>query len=166
MPSRHLSSLKTNINLQLHDHQPLILGHLNHDPHYHTPPPYFLIDDALRLRSSDLLFFSSLTRFARMEAYSFCSIVLVYTVASNHRRGSAYRSILRSFSLTTLESHSVTLVLEALRSNQALDFRGFCVWLLAFAFGCDFAADDEFANLCSLIEISTPAFKLQKKPAA
>ncbi len=69
------SSLKTDINIQLLDYQPLTLS-LNHDPRI-IHRPYFLIDDALRLRSSDFLVFSSLTRLARMDAYSFCSIVLV-----------------------------------------------------------------------------------------
>ncbi len=70
------SSLKTDVNIQLLDYQPLTLSLLNHDPRI-IHRPYFLIDDALRLRSSDFLVFSSLTRLARMDAYSFCSIVLI-----------------------------------------------------------------------------------------
>ncbi len=70
------SSLKTDVNIQLLDYQPLTLSLLNHDPRI-IHRPYFLIDEALRLRSSDFLVFSSLTRLARIDAYSFCSIVLV-----------------------------------------------------------------------------------------
>ena len=41
----------------------------------------------------------------------------------------------------------MTLVLEALGSDEALDAGGLGVGFFAFAFGLDFAADDEFADL-------------------
>ena len=41
----------------------------------------------------------------------------------------------------------MTLVLEALGGDEALDAGGLCVGFFAFAFGLDFAADDEFADL-------------------
>ena len=41
----------------------------------------------------------------------------------------------------------MTLVLETLGSDEALDTRCFGVRFLAFALGLDFAADDEFADL-------------------
>lgn len=41
----------------------------------------------------------------------------------------------------------MTLVLETLGSDKTLDAGSFGVWLLAFALGLDFAADDEFADL-------------------
>ena len=41
----------------------------------------------------------------------------------------------------------MTLVLEALGSDEALDARGLGVGFFAFALGLDFAADDEFADL-------------------
>ena len=42
----------------------------------------------------------------------------------------------------------MTLVLEALGGDEALDAGGLGVGFLAFAFRLDFAADDEFADLC------------------
>lgn len=41
----------------------------------------------------------------------------------------------------------MTLVLETLGSDEALDTGSFGVGFLAFALGLDFAADDEFADL-------------------
>lgn len=41
----------------------------------------------------------------------------------------------------------MAFVLQTLRGHEALDPGGFCVGFLAFAFGLDFAADDEFADL-------------------
>lgn len=60
---------------------------------------------------------------------------------------SAYRCILGRFRLPTLESHAVTLVLETLRGDEALDAGGFGVRLLLFVLGLDFTADDESADL-------------------
>ena len=47
----------------------------------------------------------------------------------------------------------MTLVLEALRGDEALDAGGFGVGFLAFAFGLDFAADDEFADLVGFAQV-------------
>ena len=41
----------------------------------------------------------------------------------------------------------MTLVLETLGSDEALDTGCLCVGFLAFAFGLNFAADDEFTDL-------------------
>lgn len=41
----------------------------------------------------------------------------------------------------------MTLMLKTLRSDETLDTGSLRVWLLAFAFGLNFAADDEFADL-------------------
>ena len=41
----------------------------------------------------------------------------------------------------------MTLVLEALRGDETLDAGSLGVGFFAFAFGLDFAADDEFADL-------------------
>ncbi len=49
--------------------------------------------------------------------------------------------------MTTLQCNSMSLVLKALGSDETLNLRGFGVWLLAFALGLDFTANDEFANL-------------------
>lgn len=47
----------------------------------------------------------------------------------------------------------MTLVLETLRSDQALDLRGLGVWLGALLLGLDLAADDELANLHNCVNI-------------
>ena len=44
----------------------------------------------------------------------------------------------------------MAFVLKALGGDEALDPGGFGVGFLAFAFGLDFAADDEFADLRDL----------------
>ena len=41
----------------------------------------------------------------------------------------------------------MTLVLETLGSDETLDARGLGIGFFAFAFGRDFTADDEFADL-------------------
>jgi len=53
-------------------------------------------------------------------------------------------------------------MLEALRSDEALDAGGFGIWFLAFAFGLDFAADDEFADLYQKTKF-TVSYHLQCK---
>jgi len=58
-----------------------------------------------------------------------------------------YRSLLSSLRPTTLESLQMTLVLEALGSDEALNTRCFGVWLGAFLLRLHFTADDEFTNL-------------------
>lgn len=58
-----------------------------------------------------------------------------------------YSSILRSLCMTALERNSMTLVLQALRSNEALDLRSLGVWFLALALRLDLTSDNELANL-------------------
>jgi hypothetical protein len=41
----------------------------------------------------------------------------------------------------------VALVLETLRSDEALNLGGFGVWSLSLFLGLDFTTDDELANL-------------------
>jgi hypothetical protein len=41
----------------------------------------------------------------------------------------------------------MTLVLQALRSNEALDLRSLGVWFLALALRLDLTSDNELANL-------------------
>ena len=48
----------------------------------------------------------------------------------------------------------MALVLETLWSDETLDTGSFCVGFLAFAFGLDFATDDELANLDTNRQIS------------
>lgn len=50
----------------------------------------------------------------------------------------------------------MTLVLETLRSDEALDTGCFGIWFLVFALGFDFAADDEFADLIISHQQSAP----------
>lgn len=42
----------------------------------------------------------------------------------------------------------MSLVLKTLGGDETLDTRSFGVWFLALAFGLDFTANNEFANLC------------------
>lgn len=97
--------------------------------------------------------FSSATRLCMICAYSFCNIVsttLPHPITWQVGFGGVetYSSILTSLSTTTLERDAVALVLQALRSDETLDAGGFGVGLRAFFLGLDFAADDEFADLC------------------
>ena len=135
---------------------------------------YFLIDDALRsnrksatihtvphrcridlLLNSVFFAFSSLTRLARIAAYSFCQYQLAIYPKKHHTRiimliggaGRTYRSVLGGFGLAALECHSVALVLETLRGDKTLDAGGLCIGFFAFGFGLNFTADDEFADL-------------------
>jgi hypothetical protein len=66
-----------------------------------------------------------------------------------------YGSILRSFRAAALERHPVALVLETLRSDQALDLGGLGVRLRALLLGLDLAANDELANLNFTLSEST-----------
>lgn len=49
--------------------------------------------------------------------------------------------------MATLESETMTLVLETLGSNETLDAWGLFVFFLALALGLDFTTDDELADL-------------------
>jgi hypothetical protein len=60
---------------------------------------------------------------------------------------STYGLILDLLSLAALERNAVTLVLEALGSDQTLDARSLGVGLLALALGLDLAANDVLADL-------------------
>lgn len=56
-------------------------------------------------------------------------------------------SITAGFRTTTLESDAVALVLQALRSDEALDARGLGVRFGTLLLGLDFTTNDEFADL-------------------
>lgn len=58
-----------------------------------------------------------------------------------------YRLILHLLGLAALERNAVALVLQALRSNQALDARSLGVRLLALALGLDLTPDHVLADL-------------------
>jgi hypothetical protein len=62
-------------------------------------------------------------------------------------RESTYSSILGSLSITTLERDAMTLMLQTLRSDQALDLWRLGVRLLALALRLDLTTDHEFADL-------------------
>jgi hypothetical protein len=119
-----------------------------------TPTLYFLIELALRFRSSERFCFSSDTRLARSEAYSLClsNISIHPSKSRTTQEGITHRLILTVLRTTTLERDPVTLVLEALGGHETLDLGGFAVGLLAFAFGLDFAADDERADVVVFVE--------------
>ena len=61
----------------------------------------------------------------------------------------------------------MTLMLETLRSDETLDTGCFGVGFLAFALGCNFAADDEFADLerCRTEDISHQFQNIRSTPA-
>jgi len=62
-------------------------------------------------------------------------------------RISTYSSILGLLRVAALERNAMTLVLETLWGNQALDLWCLGVWLLALTLWLNLAADDELANL-------------------
>jgi hypothetical protein len=74
-----------------------------------------------------------------------CCLRLADTLVEN--LGILVSSILRSLCMTALERNSMTLVLQTLRSNEALDLRSLGVWFLALALRLDFTSDNELANL-------------------
>jgi hypothetical protein len=61
--------------------------------------------------------------------------------------GKTYGGILGGFRAAALECDTVALVLETLRSNQALDLGGLGVGLGALLLGLDLTADDKLADL-------------------
>lgn len=67
--------------------------------------------------------------------------------AQNQWEPETYRLILHLLSLTALERNAVALVLQALRSDQALDARSLGVRLLALALGLNLTPDDVLADL-------------------
>lgn len=56
--------------------------------------------------------------------------------------------------MTALECDAVALVLETLRSNQALDARSLGVRLLALGLWLDLTADNKLADLIRWLDIS------------
>jgi len=66
-------------------------------------------------------------------------------------------SILGSLCAAALECDAVTLVLQALRSNQTLDLRSLGVGLLALTLGLDLTANNEFADIIFLAEAKEAA---------
>ena len=64
-----------------------------------------------------------------------------------YRYWKTHSSILGPLGVAALERNAVTLVLEALWGNQALDLWCLGVCLLALALRLDLAANDELANL-------------------
>lgn len=65
-----------------------------------------------------------------------------------------YGGVLGSLRTAALECDTVALVLQTLGSDQTLDLGGLGVGLRALLLGLDFAADDELADLVTLISIS------------
>jgi hypothetical protein len=65
-----------------------------------------------------------------------------------HRdRRRTYGCILAGFRPTALEGDSVTLMLEALGSDETLNARSLGVWFGALLLWLDLTANDELANL-------------------
>lgn len=62
-------------------------------------------------------------------------------------RALTYGSILLSLSTTALEGDSMSLVLETLGSDEALDAGSLGVGLLSLTLGLNLTADDELADL-------------------
>jgi len=73
--------------------------------------------------------------------------------------GKTYGFVLDLLGLTALEGDPVALVLEALRSNKALDLRSLGVGLLALVLGLDLSSNDVLADLFAVENgrISKPA---------
>ena len=102
------------------------------------------MDDARRLRRSARADLASVTRLARMAAYSFWRYVSLRIGVQGKR---THSSILGSLSVAALQRNAVTLVLEALGSNQTLDLGSLGVWLLALTLWLDFTTNDKLADL-------------------
>lgn len=64
-----------------------------------------------------------------------------------YRCWETHSSILGPLGVAALERNAVTLVLEALWGNQALDLWCLGVCLLALTLGLDLTANDELADL-------------------
>ena len=65
----------------------------------------------------------------------------------NRAKRETYGGVLGSLGVAALEGHAVTLVLETLGSNEALDTGSLGVGLGTLLLGLDLAADDELADL-------------------
>lgn len=65
----------------------------------------------------------------------------------NRAKRETYGGVLGGLGVAALEGHAVTLVLETLRSNEALDTGSLGVGLGTLLLGLDLAADDELADL-------------------
>jgi len=66
-------------------------------------------------------------------------------------------SILSSLRTTALDCDPMSLVLQALGSDEALNLRGFGVGFLSLSLWLDFTTDNEFANIIFLAETEEPA---------
>ena len=102
--------------------------------------------EARRFLISACLAFSSVTRFERIWAYSFCCACQRFG-SYEERCSVTYGGVLDLLGLAALECDAVTLVLEALRSDEALDARSLGVWLGTLLLGLDLTTDDELADL-------------------
>jgi hypothetical protein len=69
------------------------------------------------------------------------------TIEVESRAEKTYGGVLGGLGVAALEGHAVTLVLETLGSNQALDARSLGVGLGTLLLGLDLTADDELADL-------------------
>lgn len=119
------------------------------NPYYATKvqerPVYLCMLDARRFRRSALADLASVTRLARMAAYSFW-------IEDQHLLGvwkfeKTYSSILGALRVAALECDTVALVLETLRGDQTLDLWRLGVWLLALTLWLNLTTDDELADL-------------------
>ena len=68
----------------------------------------------------------------------------------NDCEGKTYGLVLDLLGLALLEGEPVTLVLQTLRRNEALDLGSLGVRLLALTLGLDLATNDVLADLISL----------------
>lgn len=103
------------------------------------------MEEALLFLASSWADLASLMRLWRISAYSFyiaCQHLYEQTECVQ-----TYSSILGSLRTAALECDPVALVLQALRSNQALDLGGLGVGLLALTLGLNLPADNELADL-------------------
>jgi hypothetical protein len=64
-----------------------------------------------------------------------------------NRADRTYGGVLGGLGVAALEGHAVTLVLETLGSDQALDARSLGVGLGTLLLGLDLTTDDELADL-------------------
>jgi len=87
-------------------------------------------------------------RCSSLAVLSLVGLLLGDTLVEN---GSIFSgSILGLLSIATLQGHTVTLVLQTLRSNETLDLGGLGVWLLSFTLWLNLTTDNELANIIIL----------------